>query len=293
MSENISNEKFNHPAPRQQKVIRRISFSPLRLFADLAELIQYRDLIVTLSVHRLRVRYKQSLLGVSWALLQPLSLMVIYTLIFSRVAKMPSDNLPYTVFAFAGLLPWIYFQSVLVNATNSLVSHSNLITKVYFPREILPLTYVIAALFDFLIASTILIAMMLYYRVPLTPNIFYAFPVIVVLTLFACSMAFLLSATQVWFRDIGVAVPLLLQIWLFATPVVYPLSAISALPRKLQSIYILNPMVGIIEDFRRVVVRGMPPDFYLFNISALVAIAMLPVAYIYFKRAVATAADII
>jgi len=293
MSENISNEKFNHPAPRQQKVIRRISFSPLRLFADLTELIQYRDLIITLSVHRLRVRYKQSLLGVSWALLQPLSLMVIYTLIFSRVAKMPSDNLPYTVFAFAGLLPWIYFQSVLVNATNSLVSHSNLITKVYFPREILPLTYVIAALFDFLIASTILIAMMLYYRVPLTPNIFYAFPVIVVLTLFACSMAFLLSASQVWFRDIGVAVPLLLQIWLFATPVVYPLSAISALPRKLQSIYILNPMVGIIEDFRRVVVRGMPPDFYLFNISALVAIAMLPVAYIYFKRAVATAADVI
>jgi len=263
------------------------------LFADLTELIQYRDLIVTLSVHRLRVRYKQSLLGVSWALLQPLSLMVIYTLIFSRVAKMPSDNLPYTVFAFAGLLPWIYFQSVLVNATNALVSHSNLITKVYFPREILPLTYVIAALFDFLIASTILIAMMLYYRVPLTSNVFYAFPVIIVLTLFACSMAFLLSATQVWFRDIGVAVPLLLQIWLFATPVVYPLSAISALPRKLQSIYILNPMVGIIEDFRRVVVRGMPPDFYLFNISALVAIAMLPVAYIYFKRAVATAADII
>ena len=293
MSENISNEKFNHPAPRQQKVIRRISFSPLRLFADLTELIQYRDLIITLSVHRLRVRYKQSLLGVSWALLQPLSLMVIYTLIFSRVAKMPSDNLPYTVFAFAGLLPWIYFQSVLVNATNSLVSHSNLITKVYFPREILPLTYVIAALFDFLIASTILIAMMLYYRVPLTSNVFYAFPVIVVLTLFACSMAFLLSASQVWFRDIGVAVPLLLQIWLFATPVVYPLSAISALPRKLQSIYILNPMVGIIEDFRRVVVRGMPPDFYLFNISALVAIAMLPVAYIYFKRAVATAADVI
>jgi lipopolysaccharide transport system permease protein len=293
MSENISTEKFNHPAPRQQKVIRRISFSPLRLFADLAELIQYRDLIVTLSVHRLRVRYKQSLLGVSWALLQPLSLMVIYTLIFSRVAKMPSDNLPYTVFAFAGLLPWIYFQSVLVNATNSLVSHSNLITKVYFPREILPLTYVIAALFDFLIASTILIAMMLYYRVPLTPNVFYAFPVIVVLTLFACSMAFLLSASQVWFRDIGVAVPLLLQIWLFATPVVYPLSAISVLPRKVQSIYILNPMVGIIEDFRRVVVRGMPPDFYLFNVSALVAIAMLPVAYIYFKRAVATAADVI
>src|SRR6266496_5566006 len=121
MSENISTEELNDPAPRQQKVIRRISFSPLRLFADLTELIQYRDLIVTLSVHRLRVRYKQSLLGVSWALLQPLSLMVIYTLIFSRVAKLLKNNIPYTIFAFAGLLPWIYFQSVLVNATNSLV----------------------------------------------------------------------------------------------------------------------------------------------------------------------------
>jgi len=293
MSNQTSVQDSNDPFPRQQKVIRGISFSPSRLLADLVELVQYRDLILTLSVHRLRVRYKQSLLGVSWALLQPLTLMAIYTIIFSKVAKIPSDNLPYTVFAFAGLLPWIYFQSVLANATNELVSHSSLITKVYFPREILPLTYVIAALFDFLIASIILIALMLYYRVPLTLNILYSFPVIVVLTLFSCGMALLLSASQVWFRDVGVAVPLLVQIWLFATPVVYPMSAISVLPRNLQSIYILNPMVGIIENFRRVVVRGMPPDFYLFSISALVTVVVLPLVYIYFKRAVATAADII
>jgi len=196
MSDHTSVQDSNDPFPRPQKVIRGISFSPSHLLADLAELVQYRELLLTLSVHRLKVRYKQSLLGLSWALLQPLSLMVIYTIIFSNVAKIPSDNLPYTVFAFAGLLPWIYFQSVLANATNALVSHSNLITKVYFPREILPLTYVIAALFDLLIASTILIAMMLYYRVPLTLNVFYALPVIVVLTLFACSMALLLSASQ-------------------------------------------------------------------------------------------------
>ena len=293
MSNQTSVQGSHDPFPRQQKVIRGISFSPSRLLADLVELVQYRDLILTLSVHRLRVRYKQSLLGVSWALLQPLTLMAIYTIIFSKVAKIPSDNLPYTVFAFAGLLPWIYFQSVLANATNALVSHSSLITKVYFPREILPLTYVIAALFDFLIASIILIALMLYYRVSLTLNILYSFPVIVVLTLFSCGMALLLSASQVWFRDVGVAVPLLVQIWLFATPVVYPMSAISVLPRNLQSIYILNPMVGIIENFRRVVVRGMPPDFYLFSISALVTVVVLPLVYIYFKRAVATAADII
>ncbi len=286
----------NHPAgstSRKQKVIRAIGFSPRSLWPSLRELREYGDLIFTLSVHRIKVRYKQSALGISWAILQPLSLMVIYTALFSRVAKIPSDNVPYTIFAFAGLLPWTYFQSVLSNSTNALVGHSSLITKVYFPREILPLTYVIAGLFDFLIASSILIVMMIYYRVPLTANVFYTIPLIVVLTLFGCSMALLLSASQVRFRDFGVAIPLLLQIWMFATPVVYPLSSISALPDNVQRIYLLNPMVGIIENFRRVVVRGLPPDFHLLSMSALVAVVVLPMAYLYFKRVVATAADII
>jgi len=142
---------------RPVRIIRPFSFSATDLLRGFRELWQYRDLFYTLTVHRIKVRYKQSVLGLAWAILQPLSLMLIYTLIFSVIAKVPSDNAPYAVFAYAALLPWTFFSSSLTNATQALVSHSQLVTKVYFAREILPLTYVSAALFDFAVASTYLI----------------------------------------------------------------------------------------------------------------------------------------
>jgi lipopolysaccharide transport system permease protein len=266
------------------------SLSLSGLAGDLIKLTHYRDLLYTLSVHRIKVRYKQSVLGISWAILQPLSLMLIYTVIFSFIAKMPSDGAPYAVFAYAALLPWTYFSTALVNATNGLVSHSQLVTRVYFPREILPLTYVIAALFDFLIASSVFIGLMIYYRVPFTLNAIYAVPIILALTLFVTAMALFFSATQVRFRDIGVAMPLLLQLWMFATPVVYPLSAV---PQWLRAPYMLNPMVGVIENFRQVTLHGAAPDFRLLGISALIAVVLLAASYVYFKRVEATLADII
>ena len=266
------------------------SFSPLRLLGGVSRLAQYRDLLYTLSVHRIKVRYKQSVLGITWAILQPLSLMLIYTVIFSYIARMPSDGAPYAIFAYAALLPWTCFSNALTNATNSLVNHSHLVTKVYFPREILPLTYVIAAIFDFLIASTVFIGLMVYYHVPLTWNALYAAPIITVMMIFTTAMALLLSSTQVRFRDIGVAMPLLLQLWMFATPVIYPLSAV---PERLRAIYSLNPMVGLIENFRRVMLYGEVPDLRLLGIAALVSVALLVAAYIYFKRVEATVADLI
>jgi lipopolysaccharide transport system permease protein len=277
-------------ADRPIRIIRPPSFSPLNLFRELRGLWQYRDLFYTLSIHRIKVRYKQSLLGLAWAILQPLSLMLIYTVIFSVIAKVPSEGVPYSVFAYAALLPWTYFSSALTNATSGLVNHTQLVTKVYFAREILPLTYVSAALFDFAVASTFLIALFFYYGVALTVYALYAIPILLLLTMLATAFSLVFSVVQVRFRDVGVAMPLLLQLWMFASPVVYPLSAV---PQRLRGLYALNPMVGVIENFRRVMLQGTAPDFYSLGISALVAAILLPAAYLYFKRVEATMADII
>jgi lipopolysaccharide transport system permease protein len=275
---------------RPIRIIRPISFSPLDLLRELRELWQYRDLFYTLTVHRIKVRYKQSVLGLAWAILQPLSLMLIYTVIFSVIAKVPSEGVPYAVFAYAALLPWTFFSSSLTNATQGLVSHSQLVTKVYFAREILPLTYVSAALFDFAVATTFLIALFFYYGVGLTVYAFYAIPILILLTALATAFSLFLSAMQVRFRDIGVAMPLLLQLWMFTTPVVYPLSAV---PQRFRGLYALNPLVGVIENFRRVVLQGVQPDFRSLAISAIVAAILLPLTYLYFKRVEATMADVI
>jgi lipopolysaccharide transport system permease protein len=282
--------KFAGHSSRRISIIRPPAFSLKNLRGDLMKLSQYRDLLYTLSIHRIKVRYKQSVLGIFWAILQPLSMMLIFTFIFSLIARMPSEGAPYAIFAYAALLPWNYFSSAVANATNSLVSHSQFVTKVYFPREILPMTCVVSALFDFAVASTLLVCLMVYYHVRPTVNLFYAVPIILVLSCFALAMSFLLSATQVRIRDVGVAVPLLLQLWMFATPVIYPLTAV---PARLRPVYMLNPMVGVIENFRQVILRGTPPDFRSLTTSALISLVLLVASYLYFKRVEATMADVI
>ncbi|MDQ2855408.1 MAG: ABC transporter permease [Acidobacteriota bacterium] len=282
--------KFAAHGPRRLSIIRPPAFSLKNLRGDLLKLEQYRDLLYTLSVHRIKVRYKQSVLGICWAILQPLSMMLIFTFIFSLIARMPSEGEPYAIFAYTALLPWNYFSSAVSNATNSLVSHSQFVTKVYFPREILPMTYVIAALFDFAVATTLLIGLMFYYHVRPTVNALYAVPIILVLSCFALAMSFLLSATQVRIRDVGVAVPLLLQLWMFATPVIYPLAAV---PARLRPLYMLNPMVGIIENFRQVILRGAAPHLRSLLTAAVISVVLLVISYLYFKRVEATMADLI
>jgi lipopolysaccharide transport system permease protein len=289
-TETLGGARGRTERPRRVKVIRAPAFSPRGLLDGLRELWRYRDLLYTLSVHRIKVRYKQSLLGVAWALLQPLSLMLIYTLVFSLIAKIPTGGTPYPVAAYAGLLLWTLFSTALVNSTGGLVSHANLVTRVYFPREILPLTYVIAALFDFAVASTLLAGLMAYYRLPVTLNALYAVPIVLILTCFVTAVALAFSSLQVRFRDVGVAIPLLLQLWMFATPVVYPLSVV---PERFRGLYSLNPMVGVVENFRHVILEGAAPDFYTLGLSALISLLLLPAAYAYFKRVEATVADII
>jgi lipopolysaccharide transport system permease protein len=275
---------------RPIRFIRPVSFSPFDILRGLRELWQYRDLFYTLTVHRIKVRYKQSVLGLAWAILQPLSLMLIYTVIFSMIAKVSTEGAPYAVFAYAALLPWTFFSSSLTNATQGLVSHTQLVTKVYFAREILPLTYVSAALFDFAVATSFLIALFFYYGVHLTSYALWAIPILILLVALATACSLFLSAMQVKFRDIGVAMPLLLQLWMFSTPVVYPLSAV---PQRFRGWYILNPLVGVIENFRRVVLQGVEPDYRSLAVSAIVAAILLPLTYLYFKRVEATMADVI
>jgi lipopolysaccharide transport system permease protein len=279
-----------HRTARHVKVIQPPALSLRELRQGIVGLREYADLLWTLSAHRINVRYKQSVLGLAWALLQPLSLMLIYTLVFSVIAKVPSGPIPYPVFSFAALLPWVFFSTALTNATNGLVSHAHLVTKVYFPREILPLSYVIAALFDLLVASTVMAGLMLYYHVAVTVQVLWLVPIVAVLATFVTAVSLIFSATQVRFRDIGMAMPLLMQLWMYASPVVYPLDQV---PARFRGLYELNPMVGIIESFRRVSVLGTGPDMRLLGVAALVSFALLPLAYAYFKKIEATVADVI
>jgi lipopolysaccharide transport system permease protein len=288
--ESLAHDRSQSAETRPITVIRPPSFSPRAFARSLVRLAQYRDLLATLTVHRLKVRYKQSVLGPSWALLQPIALMLIYTVIFSRIVQVSTNGTPYAIFAYSALLPWTFFSTSLSTATNSLVSHFSLVTKVYFPREILPLTYIAAALVDFLLASVVLGGLMVYYQTPPTVYALVAVPALAVLIAFSLGASLLLCAIQVRYRDIGVAMPLVLQLWMFASPVVYPLSAV---PARWRGLYALNPVVGVVENFRRALVGGAAPDLHSLAVAAIVSSILLPLAFAYFKHVEATVADII
>jgi lipopolysaccharide transport system permease protein len=279
------------PAGRQDRpvTVRRANGRPA-MRSDLRALFGHGDLFRTLTAHRVNVRYKQSVLGLCWAVLQPVALMLIFTLVFGRIARVPSEGVPYPLFAYSGLLVWSFLATGLGNATQALVAHAQLITKVYFPREILPLTYVAAALFDLSVGGVVLGALLVYHGHPLTWNALYALPVLAVLTALVTASAFLLSAIQVRFRDVGIAMPLILYLWMFSTPVAYPLSAV---PQAYRTWFLLNPMTGIVESFRRAVLHGAPPEGHLLAVPVITTAVLLPAAYVFFKRIEATMADVI
>jgi len=262
----------------------------ITIVSGMTTLFGYRDLLCTLTFFRLAIRYKQSLLGWIWAALQPLSLMIIYTFIFSRVARVTSEGIPYPLFVFSGLLPWIFFASAVSNAIIGLIHYPALLTKMYFPHEIIPLSYVLAALVDFAIACVILTGLMMYYRVSLSWNALYALPIVATLSAFTVAISMFLSSIQVRFRDVGVGLPLLLQVGVFAAPVVYPLSAV---PSRFQRLYLLNPVASLIENFRRVVLHGSGPDVGVLITSGSISLCCLVLAYGYFKATEATMADMI
>jgi lipopolysaccharide transport system permease protein len=281
--------KSGHAHARPVRIIRPPTWRNLYGLDAIARLMEYRDLLLTLSVHRLSVRYKQSMLGSVWAVLQPLAMMVVFTAVFSRLARMPSDAAPYALFAYAGLLPWTLFASSVSSGTTSLVANAPLVTKVSFPREILPATYVIAALADLLIASLALIVMLVFYAVPVTAHALWVVPIVALLGTFSLACGMLLGAIQVRVRDIGIALTVALQLWMFASPVLYPLSAV---PHGMRWWYILNPMAGFVDGFRRAVL-GQPLDVHALAVAAALTAALCPMAFIVFKRLDATVADVV
>jgi lipopolysaccharide transport system permease protein len=260
----------------------------------LARLREFKDLFITLSRHRINVRYKQSRLGILWAVIQPLAMMLVFTLMFTFVRLSPSAQVPFPLFAFAALVPWTMFASGLTSASMALTSHASLLTKVSFPREILPLSYVVAAVADFGFASLVLAALMLWFGVPLASTVVWAVPALVTLIVLLVGLALLAAALQVRYRDVGLAMPVLMQVWLFASPVLYSLESVrAALPAPLYAVYTMNPIAGVVDTFRRAVILHQPPDVHALAMSALVAGLLLPVAYMYFKYVELTMADLV
>src|SRR5215470_3076972 len=214
---------------------------------NLRDLWAYRELNYFLIWRDVKVRYKQTLLGIAWAVIQPLLTMLIFTLFFGKLAGIPSDNVPYPIFAYAGLLPWTFVSGAVTSSGNSLVGSSNLISKVYFPRMIIPMSAVGAALVDFGIGFVLLAALMAYYGVPLTWS-FLMLPALVVLTaVIALAVGMLLSALNVKYRDVRHALPFVVQLWMFVTPIIYPASIV---PQRWRLLLALNPLTSVIEGYR-------------------------------------------
>jgi len=257
---------------------------------DLRELWQYRELLYFLTWRDVAVRYKQTLLGALWAILQPLLTMVVFSLFFGKLAGMPSDGLPYPLFSFAALVPWSFFASGLTQSSNSLVGSSNLIRKVYFPRLVVPLSSVISGGVDFAIAFVVLLGMMAFYGV--RPGIaILALPLFFLLAFITAFGAGLwLSALNVQFRDVRHAVPFLAQLWLFATPIAYPSSLLQGPWRVL---YGLNPMVGVVEGFRWALLDSGKAPGAMVLVSALASLLLLASGAFTFRRMERTFADLV
>ena len=257
---------------------------------NLAEVWRYRELLWFLALRDIRVRYKQTALGVAWAVLQPLLTMAVFSVFFGKLGKMPSDGLPYPVFTFCALLPWQLFANALGSASNSLVQNQNLITKVYFPRLVIPLAAAVAGLVDFGIAFVILLGLMAYYGIAPGPAIV-LLPLFVLLALAASlAVGLFLSALNVRYRDVRYTLPFLTQFWLFVTPVAYPSSIV---PEGWRWLYGLNPLAGVVEGFRWALLGNANAPERVVVVSAVATVAGLVGALFYFRRVEASFADVV
>lgn len=255
----------------------------------LVELWHKRELLYFLVWKDIKVKYKQAALGIAWAVLQPLLGMLLFTLLFGRVAKLPSDGMPYPLFYFASLLTWTYFSTALIMASNSVVSNTSLVSKVYFPRILLPAAGVIASVLDLAIASVILLGLLVFYQVPWTPRLLFLPPVLLLLIVFAMGAGQFLAALNVNYRDVKHALPFLVQLWFFASPVVYPLSMV---PERFQWLVALNPLTGIIETSRALLV-GRPVPWEALGIACAATAAVYVLGLAYFQRTERRFADVI
>ncbi len=257
---------------------------------DLKSIWQYRELLYFLVWRDVIVRYKQTAIGAAWAILQPLITMVIFTLIFSGLAKIPSDGIPYPIFTFTALLPWTYFSQALARSAISVVGSQNLVTKIYFPRLLIPLSASIAPAVDLFFSFLILLGMMFWYHITPTRGLL-ALPLFLGLAvLTALAVGLWSSALNVKYRDVGHTIPFLIQVWMYASPVAYPVSLV---PEKWRLLYSLNPMAGVIEGFRWALLGKESPDFMVMAVSSTVVVVLLFGGIVYFKKMEQSFADII
>jgi lipopolysaccharide transport system permease protein len=254
------------------------------------EFWEYRELFFFLVWRDVKIRYKQTVLGAGWAIIQPFFMMIIFTLFFGRMAKMPSDGIPYPVFSYSALLPWNYFSASLRLSGNSLVTGANLVRRVYFPRVALPAASTLSGLVDFAIAFVVLIGMMVYYDIPISWGLLMWPLLLIPLVLLALGIGMILSALNVKYRDIKHAIPFFIQALLFITPIIYPTSIAS---KKIQFLLSLNPLTGLIEAFRASMLPTRSIDWQLLGMSVVITLVIFVVGAIYFRRTEREFADII
>lgn len=268
----------------------RIEPSKGRVSLKLHELWEYRELLYFLIWRDVKVRYKQTVLGAAWAIIQPFCTMVVFSLFFGRLANIPSDGLPYPVFSYAALVPWTFFANGLSKASNSLVLSANLIKKVYFPRLAVPIASVLGGVVDCVLAFTVLVGMLLYYSMGPTLNVLWL-PLFLLLALVtSLGAALWLSALNVQFRDVQYVVPFLTQLWLFLTPIAYPSNLLS---EPWRTLYGVNPMVGVVEGFRWALLGTDTAPGLIITVSALVALVLLVSGGLYFRSMEKTFADVV
>ena len=259
------------------------------LLADLCKLPKYRELIANFAAREIKAKYKQALLGVTWALIQPVVLMAMMTVVFSYFARIPSDGLPYPLFLFAAMLPWQYFSGALNRGTGALVNQAALITKVYFPRESLVLAALAAALVDFGITALVYVALLVYYHVSPTVTWLWIVPIFFIQTALCLGLMLFLAPLNALFRDVGQAIPLVIQVWMYATPIMYQASLV---PAAIRPYYYLNPMAVIIEGYRGAMLQERAPDLVQLAGAAAISVLLLLAGYSTFKRLEQKIADV-
>lgn len=248
------------------------------------------DLLIIFAWREFKIRYRQSIIGIFWAILQPTSMMLLFTFIFSFILRYRFSEIPYPVFFYAGLLPWTFFASSLNYSIPSLTNHYNLITKIYFPREILPLSGIIVALIDFIIASFLFVIFMLFYKIPFTLNALWSIPLFIMLVIFTVSISFFLAGLNVYYRDVKLATNFLIQLWFFASPVMY---SIDRLDLKWKMLLFFNPLTFIIENTRRVLLGDRAVVWWQFLIVGIFILIIYKLCYTFFIRIERAFADVI
>jgi lipopolysaccharide transport system permease protein len=256
---------------------------------DLRELWAYRELLFFLTWRDVRVRYKQAVLGMAWVVLQPLMMTLVFTIFLGIIVRVPSDNVPYPLFVYSGLLLWTFFAGAISTSGNSLIGNASLITKVYFPRLIIPIASLLARLIDLSVAFLILVGLMIYFRVGISRGLLLVPILILLLALLALAVGMWTSAVNVKYRDVGLALPVFIQLWMFVSPVVYPLTLI---PQRWRLLYSLNPLVGIIEGFRAALF-GKSLNWSALGISTIITMSLLVYAGYVFNKREKSFADII